>query len=127
MAPLFRARAIVIAGIALAILAGCEANLRTLPAAKDSNCFGVGLNGLLAGSPTDPRIAWYVSRSGTEQNLVWPPGYRARFAPKLEILDPQGKVVMHEGDPIAGGCVVGPSPGGLLISPLAAPRGGPSG
>ena len=37
-------------------------------------------------------------------DVGWPAGYRARFAPGLEILDENAKVVLQEGDRVTGLC-----------------------
>jgi hypothetical protein len=72
-------------------------------------CAGVGLDAVLHGSPNDARVAWLENKLGGQSRLevTWPAGYRARFNPKLEILDENGKVVLREGDPVAGACSVG--------------------
>jgi hypothetical protein len=51
---------------------------------------------------------------GRRENLLWPAGYRARFAPGLEVLDPSGRVVAREGDRVTGGCSM--PPGGTFVS-----------
>jgi hypothetical protein len=67
-------------------------------------CAGVGTEAVLAGDPTDPRVAWMVSR-GQRVDVMFPYGFSARFAPDLELLDASGAVVARAGDPIDGGCV----------------------
>lgn len=84
-------------------------------------CAGVGLLGAtLTGDPHDPRVAWLKTEptgsaaSGAGRlDVVFPPGFSARFDPGLEILDPAGRVVASEGDPINGGCDTGGGP--LLV------------
>lgn len=80
-------------------------------------CAGVGLGGMvLTGSPTDPRVAWLASLDGTgRQEIVWQPGYTARFSPNLQVLDPSGRVVFREGDRIKGACVLGPDDPLLIV------------
>jgi hypothetical protein len=70
-------------------------------------CAGIGLDAVLLGSPTDPYVAWLVSQSAgaPRTDVIWPAGYRARFAPDLEVLDEAGNVVLREGDPVGGACV----------------------
>ena len=69
-------------------------------------CAGVGLAAVLHGDAHDPRIAWLVDDTrGTRLDVTWPPGYRARFAPKLEVVDASGTVVLRDGDPVTGACV----------------------
>ncbi len=75
---------------------------------KNMGCPGVGLIAVVRGDPTDPRIAWLVDRStgadGGRMDVAWPPGYRARFAPALEILDGTGNVRLRADDPVDGYC-----------------------
>ncbi len=63
------------------------------------------LDAVLNGSASDSRVTWATDRStGVRLDLIWPVGYRARFSPRLEILDQGGAVVGHGGDLIIGGC-----------------------
>ena len=75
-----------------------------LPSGAVEACGGVGISAVLRGDPHDPRVAWLVN-NGTRVNITWPPGYRARFVPALEVLDAAGNVVLHDGDPVTGACV----------------------
>ncbi len=80
------------------LLAACGATPTPSPAlptlASDvSICAGVGTGATLAGSPTDPRVAWLVDPTGGRREIVWPPGFTARFDPDLAVLDASGKVV----------------------------------
>ena len=80
-------------------------------------CAGVGLGAVLHGDAADPRVAWLVDTwHGTRIDVVWPPGYRARFAPDLEVLDASGVVVLRAGDAVTGGCGT-VDPGILLLEP----------
>ena len=108
----------------VAVLAGCAPSpaptstaaftLPTVPSA-DGACAGIGLmDTTLAGSPTDPRLAWLVQPGGKRLDVVWPPGFTARFVPALEILDAAGDVLLRAGDTVAGGCTGDPY---LLIEP----------
>jgi hypothetical protein len=72
------------------------------------------MNTTLAGDPSDPRLAWLVQPGGQRLDVVWPPGFTARFVPTLEILDAAGDVVFRAGDPVDGGCTEYPY---LLIEP----------
>lgn len=77
-------------------------------------CAGVGLGALLHGDASDARATWLVDTSnGTRIDVVWPPGYRARFAPDLEVLDASGVVVLRAGDAVTGGC--GTVDAGILL------------
>jgi hypothetical protein len=74
-------------------------------------CAGVGVEATLHGDPSDPRIAWLENRlgvpegtTGRRMDVVWPAGFRARFTPKLEVLDDLGQVVLREGDLVGGAC-----------------------
>ncbi len=71
-------------------------------------CAGVGLAMVLRGDASDPAVAWLVpfDRAG-RKDVLWPAGYRARFAPTLEVLDTKGVVVARDGDFIDGACVAG--------------------
>src|ERR1700693_3957017 len=75
-------------------------------ASDNGGCRGVGLvDSTLAGSPTDPRVTWLVSHGGVRSEIVWPPGFTARFTPHLEVLDAVGTVLFRAGDRISAGCV----------------------
>jgi hypothetical protein len=86
--------------------------LPTINQLSYSLCAGVGADAVLHGSGTDPRIAWLVSNApgnaGARIDVAWPAGYRARFAPRLEILDENGAVVLTDGAHITGICSFGP-------------------
>jgi hypothetical protein len=71
-------------------------------------CAGVGLSTVLRGDPADPRVAWLERLADrTRMDVVWPAGYRARFAPRLEVLDASGAVVARDGDAVEGACAIG--------------------
>ena len=79
-------------------------------------CAGVGLDAArLTGDPNDPRVAWLATPGGGRQDVVFPPGYQARFVPALEVLDASGAVVARDGDVVDGGCVTGADGGGPLL------------
>jgi hypothetical protein len=77
--------------------------LRTL-ATDNGGCRGVGLDATLAGAADDPRVAWLVAAGGGQADIIWPPGFTARFDPELEILNQSGAVVYKAGDKITSGC-----------------------
>ncbi|HET7829191.1 MAG TPA: hypothetical protein VFL03_06515 [Candidatus Limnocylindrales bacterium] len=110
-------RIAVALGLSLAVLA-CG---RALPGAEvggigiDQACAGVGMQAFLHGSPTDPRAAWVVSITGEEIDVLFPPGYTARFTPSLQVVDRTGAIAMEEGDYVYGACVVGDD--SLMIAP----------
>lgn len=82
-------------------------------------CLGIGGGATLVGDPNDEHVAW-LEGFGNRGEVVWPPGYVARFAPDLEVLDPSGNVIYREGDVMPGGCAVGPPddpPSLVLIIP----------
>ena len=86
----------------------------TLPtlASDDGWCAEVGYAGFLRGDSGDPRVAWGETETRVNQlvlrrELVWPPGYTARFVPQLEILDASRHVRFVAGDVIRGGCATG--------------------
>ena len=81
-------------------------NLPTVSSPEDA-CAGIGLfDSTLTGSPLDPRVAWLEFR-GRRRDVVFPPGFHARFTPGLEILDQDGGIVARGGDSIDGACVTG--------------------
>jgi hypothetical protein len=95
-------------------IASSSPKLPTVPSA-DVACAGIGLeHTTLAGDRSDPRLAWLVQPGGKRLDVVWPPGFSARFVPTLEILDASGNVVFRAGDPVDGGCTGDPY---LLIEP----------
>jgi hypothetical protein len=101
-----------------AIVAGCSRLWPTAevpPVVGVTVCAGVGLDAFLHGDPADPRTAWVVRPDGARQDVLFPAGYAAVFAPTLEIHDPDGRVAMVEGDYVYGACV---GPGDhLTVSP----------
>lgn len=105
----------------LVLGAGCASKTVPLPTLESDNggCRDVGLDATLAGDAHDPRVAWLLIQ-GKRADIIWPPGFSARFTPELEVLDHTGKVVFRSGDRISGACVVGPSeaiPVRFLIRP----------
>ena len=106
--------------VATLFLAACGTATRPLPTLSSDNggCRGVALlNVTLAGDPNDPRVAWLASTGGGRREIIWPPGFSARFDPNLEVLDAAGREVFRAGDKIGGGCVAGPAehPASLLL------------
>ena len=100
-------RPLALAGVLALVLAACAptVNLPIDPLGRTFCGRGVGLDATLHGSASDPHVAWAVdARSGERFELVWPPGYRARFTPGLVILDASGTEVARDGDHITGGC-----------------------
>ncbi len=87
--------------------------LPTINEIVNGACAGVGVEAVLRGSKTDPRIAWLEDSTGQattqRRDVIWPAGYRARFSPGLEILDENGKVVLRDGSRITGLCTGGPT------------------
>ena len=51
----------------------------------------------LEGDATASPAVWGVDIAGHRFGIVWPPGFKARFSPGLEILDPSGAVVARAG------------------------------
>lgn len=100
--------------IALSLVATACAQTIPLPtvATTDGWCKEVGYDGVLRGDPADPRVAWGeketpVTHVVMRKELVWPPGYTARFTPQLEVLDASQHVRLVAGDVIEGGCTSG--------------------
>ena len=114
-------RLLLVGTIAL-VLAACglerAPTLPTLPGVTENTpCAGVGNDGTLAGSPTDPRVAWLAEPKGGRVEIVWPQGFTARFDPDLAVLDASGKVVYRAGDKIDGFCVRGEGRPVLILPP----------
>jgi hypothetical protein len=116
---------LVVAGFGLPARPG-EYALPTgsMPAWIGVTCAGVGLvNTEVRGTPNDPHVAWLEQsvavpgQAVTTQRLeaTWPEGYRARFTPRLEILDGWGNVVFRDGDAVGGAC--GEFNGGFDLAP----------
>lgn len=70
----------------------------------------------LVGDRTKSPPVWGINLAGQPFAIVWPAGFRARFSPGLEILDPSGTVVARggvvsdaggAGDPTFGICGIG--------------------
>jgi hypothetical protein len=78
-------------------------------------CGGVGIvDATLTGNPSNPRVAWLTSPTG-RHDVVFPPGFKARFTPKMEVLNASGAVVARDGTTVSGGCVTGPGPNAALL------------
>ena len=76
-------------------------------------CLGLGHAGAtLHGDPERPGLTWLDVGGGQEREVLWPPGYTARFTPKLEVLDAAGRTVLTEGAILTGMCA---GPDGTLI------------
>jgi hypothetical protein len=111
---------IVIAAVAVGIVAWSGLPLRpgeyaiatgSWPAWFPGACGGFGLDTVVRGDPTDPRVVWLENRMDAPGQVfpprfetVWPAGYRARFTPTLEVVDGGGDVVLRDGDPVMGSC-----------------------
>jgi hypothetical protein len=100
--------------IVLSLVATACAQTIPLPTVgtADGWCREIGFDGVLRGNPADPRVAWGeketpVNHLVLRTELVWPPGYTARFTPELEILDASQRVRLVAGDVIDGGCTSG--------------------
>lgn len=89
----------------------------------DGRCRGVGLVDMsLRGDAGDPRVAWLLQPDGTRFEVVWPPGFVARFNPDLEIIDASGSSVLRAGDRIGEACAKIAEPDGtptMLIVPAS--------
>lgn len=89
-------------------LASGEIALPTDPRIESPEaCAGIGVSASLHGDAADSHLAWLVSDDGSRIEVTWPPAYRARFTPRLEVLDANGVVVLKEGDAVSGACVTG--------------------
>ena len=112
-------RVLLVGTLAVALGACGTSPTPTLPTLSEDTpaCAGVGTEATLAGSPTDPRLAWMVDPQGGRHEIVWPRGFTARFDPDLSVLDASGKVVYRAGDKIDGGCVIGIEDTLLILPP----------
>ena len=103
---------LIITALAFALSACAQDIPLPTVASADGWCREIGYDGVLRGNPADPRIAWGeketpVNHLVMRKELVWPPGYTARFTPQLEILDASHQVRFVAGDVIEGGCTSG--------------------
>ena len=109
-------RSFISAVLVIAILgAACSFTplaLPTDPAWHDpTGCRGVGLDGILHSSPSDPHVFWMEDRTTHQRaDLIWPAGYYARDDLGLEVVDGSGTFVGKEGDFVTGACVVNVGP-----------------
>ena len=80
----------------------------------DGSVIACGMSGyddaVLHGSLSSADPVWLeaVARPGLKIAVRWPAGFRARFAPKLELIDPGGTVVARDGDVLT---LIGTGPG----------------
>jgi hypothetical protein len=100
----------------VSVLSGCG-SVTPLPTVGQwgGECRDVGLDATLIGNPADPRVAWLTTSTGQRIDIIWPPGYTARFAPRLEVLDANRNVAFRDGSTVSGGCVTGPDAQGPLL------------
>ncbi len=59
---------------------------------------------VIHGDPASPTHVWgEVTATGrtVRFEIEWPAGFRARYAPMLEVLDPSGRVVAREGQTVS--------------------------
>jgi hypothetical protein len=64
---------------------------------------------VVRGSPDHLALTWIVfADDGHREPVLWPEGYRARFTPSLEVLNPFGRVVVREGQSSTGRCRMPP-------------------
>lgn len=71
------------------------------PGGTRAVCAGVGFSdSILHGSPVASEPVWLdgLDQPSVRTAVRWPAGFRARFSPTLELLDPTGAVVAREGD-----------------------------
>lgn len=77
------------------------------PAPTPVECLGVGFgDAVLRGDPNAPEKVWIevVDAPGStpRRSVTWPAGFVARFTPRLELLDADGRVVARDGDLLTG-------------------------
>jgi hypothetical protein len=95
-----------------------EVPLPTVFMVEGQPCVFLSFEGVLRGDPEADRVAWLDLRNDHRWEVVWPSGYRARFAPRLQILDPGGRVVLEEGATVTSACAVGDPDTVLLRVPF---------
>jgi hypothetical protein len=100
------------------VLGPDEQWLRSTPPA--GLCAGGGTTAQirLHGSSSDSRLAWLTLPDGALRQLSWPPGTSARFAPDLEVIGPDGRVIAREGSVITGTCTIAPD---FLVAEFGTP------
>lgn len=101
----------------LSVFSSCASVTPTLPTVSfwGGGCRDIGLDATLMGDPSDPRLTWLTASDGRRIDVIWPPGYTARFTPNLEVLDGSGNVAFRDGSKVSGGCVTGPDAQGPLL------------
>jgi hypothetical protein len=65
-------------------------------------CMEALATGTLRGDPADPSLVW-LENGAERTELVWPFGFRVRFAPGAEVLAPGGRVVARDGQTVSLG------------------------
>jgi hypothetical protein len=101
---------LVLGAVLSVLLAACQFRAETRPLPADAAwrgvCgLGVGRDAVLQGAYSAPPVTWATDgSSGARFELLWPWGYQAQFAPRLEVLGEGGTVVAREGDLIIGSC-----------------------
>lgn len=95
---------------------GVEMPVPTVFVVEGQPCLFLSFEGVLGGDPDADRVAWLELRNDDRWEVVWPSGYRARFAPRLQILDAGGRVVLEEGATVTSACAVG-DPDTVLLEP----------
>jgi hypothetical protein len=131
-------RPATVALVGVLVLVGCSSNpwpgrsfrplnsgevpVRTLEPANVL-CAGGGFDAVLRGAPGNPAETWITyDVDGRREEVVWPPGYSARFEPALLVFDESGTLIAREGSQVLGGC---PMPGGGFLVDLPSSRRGP--
>jgi hypothetical protein len=76
-----------------------------LPTTGQTSCQRIRLSGVsLHGSPDYSRLAW-IGFGGNRVDVVWPPGYWARFDPWLEVFDAAGRLVAGDLSRVTSACM----------------------
>lgn len=87
--------------ISLPLISACSPSLVALPVASrfdpEPVCGGPALQTIVRGRPNDSGHPIWAERNGQAYAIEWPPGFTARFAPQLEVLDRTGAVLVREG------------------------------
>jgi hypothetical protein len=71
-------------------------------------CAGLAVPSVLHGDPNDPHHVWIEPVTGEPKRLevLFPPGYTARFSPQLVLMGPDDEVVGREGSRVSGYCII---------------------
>lgn len=93
-----------------------EVELPAGPVEPGGLCLFYGIEGIVRGAQDYPGVAW-LEVPGRRFDILWPSGFRARFSPRLEILDRAGRVVVREGETVEWTACASADPNVVLLMP----------